>query len=898
MGLIAYRSINAELQIVAGEGITLVPKADGAMTAEVRPIPLTMGQTSEPIAVDKPVRISILGQFQIQGGKEMVHEIAQITAEKNPAGDLAITEQTLDKDGGTTVAVDYRLNEARLESEVKLTTPLVPVLKLARTADGRLTVTSNYSKSDIIINIFDASITDAQTARVRARAAYLFRPIESRPSPTAEAVAQRLTVAQIELKKATAALEGAKAEAIAGLEAARTRAEADVARLRAELEQAWEKELAVPFQLKATPVRPGYNVGNLISEQLKGVPVDELLAANPSWGGDPNHTFTGAETVTVRTGAKRFTYPVQEETSLKAVTATLLGNVSTEQLVAANPALNSDSVLQPGQELVIDRNAPVTAEVVAKILIVAQRELAKSTAALEGAEAGAVDGLEVARMQATADVASLEGDLNRAWDREDAVTFQLKVTPASPGYNVGDLVSGPLQGVPVNELLAANPSWGGDPSHAFTDVETVTVTTGVRKFTYPVQEERSLKAVAVTLKDIVSVEQLVAANPGLSPDAVLQPGQELAVDRDAQVTAKVPASVTKLSEREFALNRPSGPQASGFAIQGANGQIERAVFVTGDDRFNESETREYNPDSPVVAISPNGNPLFNQQKPVGDLLIRDGQVILRLPEGATDLTVVALDLAMKPVSQFEQDYNDPAAWSTINSVQVWRKGSTPSDVQPKFDRFVTGINLPKSMKEFRQIMARSPEPMAIIIVGTKEGGSGRYADQAMTEAGKPVANKAAAYDILNQHRNDGTVISYLRQLANYPTGYPWMSFGRGAADGRKWDEAVHILWPDSKGVRDPILTTVILAEVDEYNQLKPDFMSRKDDAMGGIDFNATKAMTATGDQVDFKFDPAMLERFRQGDFNGITPIITNVIPIQGWAPILGSAAIKEEEPKA
>jgi len=56
---------------------------------------------------------------------------------------------------------------------------------------------------------------------------------------------------------------------------------------------------------------------------------------------------------------------------------------------------------------------------------------------------------------------------------------------------------------------------------------------------------------------------------------------------------------------------------------------------------------------------------------------------------------------------------------------------------------------------------------------------------------------------------------------------------------------------------------------------------------GGIDFNIGDGLTAEGVTIDLKFDPEMVEQFRQGDFTGITPIITNISPIQGWAPILG-----------
>jgi hypothetical protein len=64
---------------------------------------------------------------------------------------------------------------------------------------------------------------------------------------------------------------------------------------------------------------------------------------------------------------------------------------------------------------------------------------------------------------------------------------------------------------------------------------------------------------------------------------------------------------------------------------------------------------------------------------------------------------------------------------------------------------------------------------------------------------------------------------------------------------------------------------------------------------GGIDFNTTNALSATGDQANFQFDPAQLERFKSGDFTGLTPVITTITPVAGWAPILGFEAGKEQE---
>jgi hypothetical protein len=51
------------------------------------------------------------------------------------------------------------------------------------------------------------------------------------------------------------------------------------------------------------------------------------------------------------------------------------------------------------------------------------------------------------------------------------------------------------------------------------------------------------------------------------------------------------------------------------------------------------------------------------------------------------------------------------------------------------------------------------------------------------------------------------------------------------------------------------------------------------DLLGGIDFNIPEFPVTTGQPVDIMFDPVMLERFRQGDFYGILPVIINMVPL-------------------
>ncbi|MBF0387437.1 MAG: hypothetical protein HQL20_06230 [Candidatus Omnitrophica bacterium] len=58
---------------------------------------------------------------------------------------------------------------------------------------------------------------------------------------------------------------------------------------------------------------------------------------------------------------------------------------------------------------------------------------------------------------------------------------------------------------------------------------------------------------------------------------------------------------------------------------------------------------------------------------------------------------------------------------------------------------------------------------------------------------------------------------------------------------------------------------------------------------GGVDLNTSKVLNAQGEVVNFKFDPSQVERFRNGDFAGVTAVILSVTPLKGWAPLLGMA---------
>ncbi|MDE1921673.1 MAG: hypothetical protein KGI24_09570 [Candidatus Omnitrophica bacterium] len=60
---------------------------------------------------------------------------------------------------------------------------------------------------------------------------------------------------------------------------------------------------------------------------------------------------------------------------------------------------------------------------------------------------------------------------------------------------------------------------------------------------------------------------------------------------------------------------------------------------------------------------------------------------------------------------------------------------------------------------------------------------------------------------------------------------------------------------------------------------------------GGIDLNASKLqLDKTGPGVEIQFDPAMIARFKRGNFSGIVPVITAISPIADIYPLLGLKA--------
>ena len=68
----------------------------------------------------------------------------------------------------------------------------------------------------------------------------------------------------------------------------------------------------------------------------------------------------------------------------------------------------------------------------------------------------------------------------------------------------------------------------------------------------------------------------------------------------------------------------------------------------------------------------------------------------------------------------------------------------------------------------------------------------------------------------------------------------------------------------------------------------------KSQNLGGIDLNQIN-VNREGKAVVVQFDPAQLDQLMQGGFEGFTPVIINITPIQSPFPLLGVGPAKEEE---
>ena len=59
---------------------------------------------------------------------------------------------------------------------------------------------------------------------------------------------------------------------------------------------------------------------------------------------------------------------------------------------------------------------------------------------------------------------------------------------------------------------------------------------------------------------------------------------------------------------------------------------------------------------------------------------------------------------------------------------------------------------------------------------------------------------------------------------------------------------------------------------------------------GGIDLNQINVNRVGHNTVSVQFDPAQLNELMQGGFEGFTPVIINITPIQSPFPLLGVGA--------
>jgi SAM-dependent methyltransferase len=60
------------------------------------------------------------------------------------------------------------------------------------------------------------------------------------------------------------------------------------------------------------------------------------------------------------------------------------------------------------------------------------------------------------------------------------------------------------------------------------------------------------------------------------------------------------------------------------------------------------------------------------------------------------------------------------------------------------------------------------------------------------------------------------------------------------------------------------------------------------DTKGGIDLNSRNMlMDVSGEKINIKFDQALVDQFRRGDFSGIRPVIINITPVPNGWPSLG-----------
>jgi hypothetical protein len=65
---------------------------------------------------------------------------------------------------------------------------------------------------------------------------------------------------------------------------------------------------------------------------------------------------------------------------------------------------------------------------------------------------------------------------------------------------------------------------------------------------------------------------------------------------------------------------------------------------------------------------------------------------------------------------------------------------------------------------------------------------------------------------------------------------------------------------------------------------------------GGINLDSKNLqLDVNGEEINIKFDPAMIEQFKKGDFTGVRPVIINITPIANMLPLLGMVRKEETE---
>ncbi|MBF0522342.1 MAG: hypothetical protein HQL24_04710 [Candidatus Omnitrophica bacterium] len=85
-------------------------------------------------------------------------------------------------------------------------------------------------------------------------------------------------------------------------------------------------------------------------------------------------------------------------------------------------------------------------------------------------------------------------------------------------------------------------------------------------------------------------------------------------------------------------------------------------------------------------------------------------------------------------------------------------------------------------------------------------------------------------------------------------------------------------------------TKTYLAEITQFLESHDKAMNADMKNPGGIDLNAKNLqmnISKDGKGVEFKFDPAMVEQFKLGDFTGVIPVIIRITPISSPFPLLG-----------